>query len=128
MDQATFAPGAFFWFFSIGAVTVVMAGGISRRPAPVARPVPAADVDEDSDPGAEGASAPEDPDESDPDESDPEWPGETAEVESEPDTDIDPEPEPTPAPPPPPVKPAPEVEDVEDLMFVDADIETDGAG
>ena len=133
VDQATFAPGAFFWFFSIGAVTVVMAGGISRRPAPVVRPVPAADVDtdvgEDSDPGTEGASVSEDPDESDP-----EWPGETAEVEPEPDTDSESEPEPesepapAPAPPPPPVKPAPEVEDVEDLMFVDADIETDGAG
>jgi hypothetical protein len=38
-------------------------------------------------------------------------------------TDVESQPEP--APPPPPVKPAPGVEDVEDLMFVDADIEAD---
>jgi hypothetical protein len=49
------------------------------------------------------------------------------EPEAEPDPDPEPEPEPEPerepAPPPPPVTPAPDVEDLEDLMFVDADIE-----
>jgi DNA-binding transcriptional MocR family regulator len=41
----------------------------------------------------------------------------------EPEPDPDPEPDREPAPPPPPVTPAPDVEDLEDLMFVDADIE-----
>ena len=36
--------------------------------------------------------------------------------------------EPEPGLPPPPVRPAPEVEDVEDLMFVDDDIDTDADG
>lgn len=39
VDQATFAPWAFFWFFTIGALTVLMTGGVSRRPAlPAFRP------------------------------------------------------------------------------------------
>ena len=32
VDQATFGPWVFFWFFVIGGMTVVMAGGISRGP------------------------------------------------------------------------------------------------
>ena len=47
------------------------------------------------------------------------------EPEPEPKPEPEPEPEPEPGPPPPPVKPAPDLEDVEDLMFVDADIEAD---
>ena len=111
VDQVIFGPGVFFWFFVIGAVTVVMAGGISRRPAPVTRPAPDA-------PAAE-----------DPDESDLEAAGAEPELELEPaaDTGAESEPDREPSPPPPPVKPAPDCEDVEDLMFVDADIETDGA-
>jgi hypothetical protein len=35
----------------------------------------------------------------------------------------EPEPKPEPGPAPPPVAPAPDLEDVEDLMFVDADLE-----
>lgn len=43
VDQATFGPGVFFWFFVIGALTVVMTGGIAARPTrPVTAPVPAA--------------------------------------------------------------------------------------
>lgn len=42
VDQTTFGPGVFVWFASIGAVTVVMAGGIHRRPARRDRPVAAA--------------------------------------------------------------------------------------
>lgn len=40
VDQTTFGPAVFVWFAGIGALTVVMSGGISRRRTP--RPVPAA--------------------------------------------------------------------------------------
>ena len=39
VDQATFTPAVFLWFVGIGALTVVMSGGVSprvRKPAPVA--------------------------------------------------------------------------------------------
>lgn len=36
VDQATFGPAVFFWFFVVGGVTVVMAGGVVRRPKPLA--------------------------------------------------------------------------------------------
>lgn len=39
VDQTTFAPAVFFWFASVGAVTVLMAGGVQRRPVRV-RAVP----------------------------------------------------------------------------------------
>ncbi len=32
VDQATFAPAVFLWFFAVGAVTVVMSGGLRRAP------------------------------------------------------------------------------------------------
>lgn len=32
VDQATFGPAVFLWFAGIGALTVVMAGGVARRP------------------------------------------------------------------------------------------------
>jgi hypothetical protein len=32
VDQDTFGPAVFLWFAIVGAITVVMAGGISRRP------------------------------------------------------------------------------------------------
>lgn len=37
VDQLTFGPGVFAWFISIGALTVLMSGGLTRRvrPAPV---------------------------------------------------------------------------------------------
>ena len=33
VDQVTFGPWVFFWFFAIGGLTVVMAGGVSQRPS-----------------------------------------------------------------------------------------------
>ncbi|TPG35713.1 cell division protein PerM [Mycolicibacterium hodleri] len=65
VDQTTFGPAVFLWFVMIGGLTVVMSGGIARRPkarsAPAAaperapepepEPVPAA---EESAPDAEG--------------------------------------------------------------------------
>jgi Family of unknown function (DUF6350) len=42
VDQATFAPAVFLWFFAVGAVTVVMSGGLRRAPKRVkASPEPA---------------------------------------------------------------------------------------
>ncbi|MET0901153.1 MAG: DUF6350 family protein [Mycobacterium sp.] len=32
VDQATFGPAVFLWFFGVGTTTVVMAGGLLRRP------------------------------------------------------------------------------------------------
>lgn len=102
VDQATFGPGVFLWFFVIGALTVVMAGGISTQQAAKS--------------AAQSAAQPE-----------------PAEPEPEPDSDSDAtaalgeqasEPPPETAPPPvatPVVTPAPDAEDVEDLMFVDED-------
>ncbi|KUI20263.1 hypothetical protein AU193_17145 [Mycobacterium sp. GA-1285] len=46
VDQATFGPAVFLWFAGIGALTVVMAGGIARRPR-----APKALVDPDVEPG-----------------------------------------------------------------------------
>ena len=139
VDQATLVPGSFFWFFVIGGLTVVMAGGISPRPkAVVTSSEPEPDVaDDQSEPmtepldlqsgaGDESESDGGDesgdqgvldelvPDELVPDELLPDDLLPEAQLESEP------------GPPPPPVKPAPDVEDVEDLMFVDDDIEVDG--
>lgn len=113
VDQATFLPGAFFWFVVIGGLTVVMAGGVSPRPKTVAKPLEREIVSEpDPEPDLEPEPVEEQPDES--------RPGVTLE-ESQP--ELEPEPEPERAPPP--VTPAPDLEDVEDLMFVDADIEAD---
>ena len=43
VDQATFAPAVFLWFAGIGALTVAMSGGITRRvkaPKPAPEPEP----------------------------------------------------------------------------------------
>ena len=112
VDQATFAPAAFFWFVVIGGMTVVMAGGISPRAAksmaaPIADAPPIDEFDE----------KPADvPDDADPDD----VPGDAEPTDEAP---AEASPEPQPAAPPPPVRPAPDVEDVEDLMFVDDDID-----
>lgn len=116
VDQATFGPAVVFWFLLIGGLTVVMAGGVSRGPAvpaPSSRDVVAG-------PAAESRA------ESRPERTVDEQP----EPEPEPEPEPQPEPEapieePAPGPPPPPVTPAPDVEDLEDLMFVDADIDAD---
>lgn len=48
VDQDTFGIAVFLWFAGIGAITVVMAGGISRRPKPV--PVAEPEVEPDVEP------------------------------------------------------------------------------
>lgn len=113
VDQTTFGPWVFFWFFVIGAMTVVMAGGISRGPRlpTPSRPAPAAA------PPVYDPLADNPPDESD----DPL--DEPPDHEPEPEVEAGGEPDDVVPVPPPPVRPATDLDDVEDLMFVDADIE-----
>jgi hypothetical protein len=128
VDQATLVPGAFFWFFVIGGLTVVMASGVSPRPKAVAKPgkPEPGPIGDQSDPMTEPLDL---------------QPSADSEVEAhgveesgdedgsnglEPQAQLESETVLEPAPPPPAVTPAPDLEDVEDLMFVDADIEADG--
>ncbi|RAV11010.1 hypothetical protein DQP55_14850 [Mycolicibacterium sp. GF69] len=56
VDQATFGPAVFLWFAGIGALTVAMTGGITRRPRapkPVVEPDAEPDVEPDVDPDVE---------------------------------------------------------------------------
>lgn len=139
VDQATFAPWAFFWFFAIGGLTVLMAGGVSRRPSlPAFRPSASGRRTPSpagrSDP-VEAASSAENIVDSSPERSEPEPEPEAAEpVGAEP---VDVEPvdvedlvvvaaEPGAAEQPTAAEEATdaaqdELADVEDLMFVDAD-------
>ena len=111
VDQSTFGPAVFLWFFVIGALTVLLTGGVRRRPKRVKPVVPVEEplFDEDVEDDDEALTTP------------------IPDVPAESDVDPEPEPEPEevpePAPPPKPVRPAPDLEDVEDLMVVDDDIE-----
>ena len=104
VDQATFAPGAFFWFFVIGALTVALAGGLLPRSADPVRAVvddrpvevESADAVVKQDAVAEEAVVEEE-----------------AVAEEEAVEEVS---------PPPAATPAPDLEDVEDLMVVDADV------
>ncbi|GAY18701.1 DUF6350 family protein [Mycobacterium sp. shizuoka-1] len=119
VDQATFGPAVFFWFFVVGAVTVVMTGGIRRRPKRVKPPEPVAEPTLEDDGEALTAPIPDLPDAPDvPGESQPE-----PEPAPQPHAEGEPEPARLPPAPPPPVRPAPDLEDVEDLMIVDDDID-----
>lgn len=127
VDQATFAPGAFVWFLLVGGLTVLTAGGIRLAPG-TPEPAPAAageqddeSADDEPDPMTAPIALGPDPQMLSPEpvsgsESEPD-------PQSRPEHESEPDPEFTPAPPPPPVRPAPDVEDVEDLMFVDDDID-----
>jgi hypothetical protein len=111
VDQSTFGPAVFLWFFVIGALTVLLTGGVRRRPKrPKPEPIAAADellLDEgfEEDFEDEALTTP------------------IPDVSTEPGPDPESEPEPEPASPAQPVRPAPDLEDVEDLMVVDDDIE-----
>lgn len=63
VDQTTFGPAVFVWFLGIGGLTVVMTGGIARRPksrpAPAPIPEPRSEPEPESEPAAEGASEPD---------------------------------------------------------------------
>jgi hypothetical protein len=117
-EQLTLAPAALLWFFVVGGMTSVLAGGV-RRPEPEAEPSaaqrrppePAADNTElpeerpDPEPAADGGGTDREP---------------AAGTVAPGPADAEPV-APEPALAPPPVRPAPDVEDVEDLMFADSD-------
>jgi hypothetical protein len=66
VDQGALVVGVFFWFAFVGWVTVVMTGGIRRRPErPKPEPAPAADE------AADFAGLFEEPDDAEPDDAEP---------------------------------------------------------
>ena len=101
VDQTTFGPAVFLWFAGIGALTVVMSGGISRRvrvPKPVPEPEPAEEPEAefDADPGAEEESEFEPAFDAEPERDSDFEPAFDAELEQESDFEpaFEPEPEP----------------------------------
>ena len=104
VDQTTFAPGAFFWFFVIGALTVTLAGGLLPRSSAPVVPILEEPAVEESSVEAEQPPLPEPP---------PAPPAPEAEdVEDVEDIeDVE------------DVEGVEDVEDVEDLMIVDADVD-----
>ncbi|TQR83808.1 hypothetical protein D8S82_25395 [Mycobacterium hodleri] len=112
VDQATFGPAVFIWFVAIGGLTVVMSGGLRRRPK--ARPVPSAAPPPPPEPEAEPDTLPvptAEEAEREPEvvlEPDPE-PEPEVEIEVEPEVEVEPVPPPEPAEPvePRPVRAAP---------------------
>ncbi len=79
VDQTTFGPGVFLWFFGIGGLTVAMTGGIARRrPVPEARTAPAPEPVPAAQPDPEPVAQPD------------------PEPEPEPEVEAEPEPEPEP--------------------------------
>ena len=117
VDQTTFAPGVFFWFFVVGGLDGrdVRRGGPSSQAGARARRaglrsrIRAVHRAHRSpgDPARAGAGR------------------RRHAEEPPPEPEPEPEPDPEPAPPPRPVRPAPDLEDVEDLMVVDDDIAPD---
>ena len=134
VDQAMLGPGALFWFLVIGGMTMVISGGVTAGRARVRTgptgvpPVAVADEPRPASPteAAEGRPEPETEPETAPEAGTEPEPEPETEPEAEPEAagepDLHPESEPDPVRPP-PVKPAPDLEDVEDLMFVDDDID-----
>ena len=119
IEQLTFGPGVFLCFFVVGAVTVAMSGGLTRRPAAEVPAVPIGDAEPETGPVVTSEPAPE------------------AVPDPEPVPEPEPEPEaeqPEPEPEPEPVVMAPRapidaqylagLPDAEDLL--DADNDPDG--
>ncbi|KUH86146.1 MULTISPECIES: DUF6350 family protein [unclassified Mycobacterium] len=107
VDQATFGPGVFLWFVVIGALTVAMTGGITRRPR-VPKPVTA-------EPDDEAGPEPE------PDDAGTDEPADVEPIESEADVLADAEPDPEPEPAPPAAGPPAPLDDPEEHFVADDD-------
>ena len=60
VDQTTFGPAVFLWCVAIGGLTVVMSGGVARRPRPVrvAEPEPAPELESEADGDSDPDTAP----------------------------------------------------------------------
>lgn len=140
VDQTTFGPGVFFWFFVVGAVTVAMTGGLTRRPREVRAD---ADISE-ADTEALSVPVPGDDVDGDPAQRDGETPAEPAGAGSAmpeprysgsamPDDPVPDEPDPVPEPYPVPERPADPIDpeylaglpDAEDLLETDNDAPRD---
>ncbi|MGV0852066.1 cell division protein PerM [Mycolicibacterium phlei] len=109
VDQATFGPAVFLWFAGIGALTVVMAGGVSRRPRkpkPVPEPEPEPEVVEPEPEPAPEVTEPEPEPQPEPEAAEPE-----PAAQPEPETPV------TPAEP----DPEPLLDDPEDHYMADDD-------
>jgi hypothetical protein len=119
VDQATFAPAVFLWFFVVGGVTIVMAGGLARRPKRVKTvEAPVAEVlGEPGDDLAEAQTAPLILPPPEP-ERQPEF---EAPANSEPELD----PEPVPPLPPVDYEALAQLPDAEDLLEADNDSSAD---
>lgn len=125
VDQTTFGPAVFLWFFIIGGATVILADGVSRQPAHLIRYDAAREDtgdDQENDPGSVLAeSLPE------------QEPQHVLEPAAEVHTEPEPEPHPVSELPPPTtpnwaIRPALGVDDIEDLMIVDDDIDPSPSG
>lgn len=132
VDQATFGPAAFLWFFVVGGVTIVMANGLVRRPRR-AKPAPAAETlaEPDDEVLAEAQTAPLILPAPAPSRDDEQVPP-PAEPDPEPAPEPQPEPaepDPAPAPPLPPVdyEALADLPDAEDLLEADNDGSAEGA-
>lgn len=138
VDQATFGPAVFLWFFLVGTTTVVMAGGLTRRPKRVkaAKPVLAEPENIESD--TEAATTPlilpapaavETPvDDDAPRTAEIDLGDEVREPEPDAQPEYEPEPDYEPAPLRPPVDYAAlaDLPDAEDLLEADNDSSADG--
>ncbi|CAN5216222.1 DUF6350 family protein [soil metagenome] len=138
VDQATFGPAVFLWFFAVGTTTVLMAGGVTRRPKKVkaAAPEPAgeplAELNEQELADAQTAPLvlPEPAPDREPERDLEPEPGLEREPDLEPEPGLEPEPELDPEPEPlPPVdyEALAQLPDAEDLLEADNDQGPDGS-
>jgi Family of unknown function (DUF6350) len=121
VDDATFGPAVFLWFFVVGLTTVLMAGGVTRRPRKVKAAVPEPAGEAPAEPGdeeelADAQTAPLILPEPTP-EADPEPVAEPV-AEPEPNPELEPDPEPL---PPVDYEALADLPDAEDLLEADND-------
>jgi Family of unknown function (DUF6350) len=102
VDQTTFGPAVFLWFFGIGGLTVAMAGGIARRPKVRQAPATARsepDLNSEPEPDPEPEATPPVEHQAEPDDIEA---VDDVEPEAEPAVERSPAPPPRPLPPPDP--------------------------
>ena len=91
VDQGALMIGVFFWFAGVGGLTVLMAGGVRRRPRRrKPAPAPPADLDDAEEPADFAGDFDEDDDEP-PDEAPEEPPDESSEGDHEEDEEVPPD-------------------------------------
>ncbi|OBG18406.1 hypothetical protein A5765_04685 [Mycolicibacterium celeriflavum] len=105
VDQATFGPAVFLWFVGIGALTVAMTGGITRRPRAPKTVAAEPDVEPEPEPEPDVVAG------------EPVEPSEPAETDVPAEAELDPEPEPE----PPAAGPPDPLDDPEEHFVADDD-------